>query len=117
MLPLVPLIGEFVRAKIFKSKSLARPIIFLITSICTFLSLTMPPLPTLPFPASNCGFISATIFPFSPQISYATGRTNSREIKETSMEIKSTSSVINSLSKYLILVLSRETTLSSILSL
>ena len=48
MFPLVPLIGEFVKAFILRPSSPARSIIFSITSICTFLSLTIPPLPTFP---------------------------------------------------------------------
>ena len=79
-------------------------------------SLTTPFLPTFSLPASNCGFISATISPHSPKRLYAAGNTFESDIKETSILAKSILSPMSSGFTYLILVFSITTTLVSFLS-
>ncbi len=74
----------------------------------------MPPFFTKPLPASNCGLIKAITSPLSFNNPFNTGKTFSKEIKETSMVAKSNKKSNLSLSRYLILVLSIHTTLSSL---
>ena len=77
--------------------SIANSDIISITSIWIFLSLTTPFLPTFPFPASNCGFIKATISPSIFNNSLALGKTSFKDIKDTSIDAKSANSFVSSI--------------------
>ncbi len=67
----------------------------LITSICISGSRTTPFFPTLPLPASNCGFIKHTACPSCFNNFANTGRTSFNEINDTSMLAKSSLSPIS----------------------
>lgn len=117
MLPFAPVTGLKVSPAGCKSFSVAYCTTFLITSSCTFLSRTIPFLPTCSLPASNCGFTRHTSVPSVPRSFEATGKTSFNYMKDTSMLIKLMGSSIREKSKYLILHFSIFTTRGSIRSL
>lgn len=89
-----------------KEFSKIKSYIFSMVFILVSRLLTIPFFPTSSLPASNCGFIRATIIPLSEIKEKALGKIKVKEINETSIEIKSNFSWIKDSSKYLILVLS-----------
>ncbi len=60
------------------------------TSLWICGSATIPFLPTLSLPASNCGLIKATASPFAAKTVFKTGQISFKEIKDTSIQAKRT---------------------------
>ena len=91
-LPLAPVIGDGVMATRAKPTSARRGRDALdAPAACTSGSRTMPPLPTSPRPASNCGFTSATTSaPRRQQRRARAGGSGRSEMNETSMMTRST---------------------------